>query len=236
MSADVETIFAELCEQHGGDELSTAHKAVIRRIAGLLASDDLDRSDAATVASLQALLPPAPSKAAEASGWPLLDELSEDDWGDLVSLACRAGAFRCVEGGSVSIAPLSAEALLARANETIEGLKRDLADTKSAMSELAGQLVALRGDGAGALGSSGVLGHPPSADIAPEAVLRAPPGGDKGINSVDTPLGAPDGNVVRLRTPQEADDCKPLDRVSDYSFLSIGTGASRFDNPGPGAA
>jgi hypothetical protein len=208
-----DAIYAELCEQHGA--VTTAHKAIVRRIAALLAADDLDRSDAATIASLTALLPAAPGKAAEASGWPLLFELSEDDFGNLISLACRAGAFRCPEGGSVSIAPLPAEALVARAGETIEVLRRDLADTKAALAEVSRLLVEARAGAAGAGSSVVARSSPSSADIPPAAISRASR-----------------ANVVRLRSPAEADDCRPLDRVSDYSFLDAGTPGSRFDNAG----
>src|SRR5262249_18206654 len=78
-------VFDDLCARHGGEALSVADKAIIRKLALLLTSDD---PNAGAIAALTALLPAPGAAGAPADGWNL-SALEEHEFGTLIALAAK---------------------------------------------------------------------------------------------------------------------------------------------------
>jgi hypothetical protein len=141
MSADFGSIYDGLVSQYGGlDALTTVHLAVLRRLATVLCSDDAFSAQAIT--SLTALLPDVPGKAEGSSEWDL-SQLSEEDFGALLSIAARAGALRTPDGASVSVASLPQSSVTETLERATERL-REMTDLRHRIWAVEAELDAAR--------------------------------------------------------------------------------------------
>jgi hypothetical protein len=122
--ATIRAIADELTQRHGGREaLGVSGTAIIFQVASLLAGGAMTRADAATVEALIALLPAAEGRQVEATAKWNLESLSEEDFGNLVSIAARAGVLVVREDG-LGIPPLPDGA------RTVADLVAELTDTR----------------------------------------------------------------------------------------------------------
>jgi hypothetical protein len=216
---DFDQILDELIVRNGGDEkLGLSGLAVCRSIAALLSSDELDGSAAKTIASLQSLLPPLVVEVAPSS-WDF-EQLSEADFGHLLSFAARAGA--ATDGAN--IAPLPVEEALLRAGEQLAELTSERQrrwDAERMLDEARTELAKHRQ----------ALEEVARLLAESEARSGAAAGEDAPVASAE----APEGNLVhfRPRPACEVQECNPSPQ-SDYSHLDgNGAGLDRFDNRGP---
>jgi hypothetical protein len=195
--AAVRAIIDELTQRHGGREaLGVSGAAVVIQIASLLASGTLGASDARTIASLQELLPAPVAPKAAPGTWDI-SGLDDPDFGNILSAACRSlGGERVVDPSTGAIRipyfNMTPEAV-ARIERILEDDVRLREECARATAALVAARAALEG-----------------RNLAAQDAVRPDPA------SAGSARGPAKVVALRLRTPQEADDCKPVFKPDGY--------------------
>ncbi len=247
MSELLDRIYDDLVARHGGTEaLSIADKAVVRRAAALLASDDLSAADTQTIVALTSMLPAPPIPAERTpkvalefvAAWNL-DRLDDHQIGELFHLTQIAtGRPIMNSAGTLTMPALPAEvpaATVAALWREVEHLRALLDDAGSPMQvEDAPAVAATNNMGFGNLAES----HK-AAPAEPSALFG------NGRLAENEQTNAPASNVTPLRRPTPQEMAEKAEREAPivaggnrYAFLGdvegngVDTGASRFDNRG----